>query len=50
MPAQGSSSSYKVEPEKVAELYSEWVMPLTKEVQIQYLLRRLDDSQRWQGN
>ena len=49
LPEGGSSSSYKVEPEKVAELYREWVMPLTKEVQIQYLLRRLDGSQRWQG-
>jgi chorismate mutase len=39
-----SSSSYKVEPEAVAELYRRWVMPLTKEVQIQYLLRRLDDE------
>lgn len=37
-------SSYKVEPDKVAELFRRWVMPLTKEVQIQYLLRRLDHS------
>ena len=33
---------YKVEPEIVAELYRTWVMPLNKEVQIQYLLRRLE--------
>ena len=33
---------YKVEPEMVAELYRTWVMPLNKEVQIQYLLRRLE--------
>jgi hypothetical protein len=33
---------YKVEPEIVAELYRKWVMPLNKEVQIQYLLRRLE--------
>lgn len=33
---------YKVEPEIVAELYRRWVMPLNKEVQIQYLLRRLE--------
>ena len=35
-------SHYKVEPEIVAELYRRWVMPLNKEVQIQYLLRRLE--------
>lgn len=35
-------ASYKVEPDLVADLYREWVMPLTKEVQVQYLLRRLD--------
>ncbi|XP_022938990.1 chorismate mutase 1, chloroplastic-like [Cucurbita moschata] len=33
---------YKIEPSLVAELYGEWIMPLTKEVQVQYLLRRLD--------
>lgn len=37
-----SSSSYKVRPEVVAQLYEQWVMPLTKEVEVQYLLRRLD--------
>lgn len=41
---QSSSTKpqYKVEPEIVAELYRRWVMPLNKEVQIQYLLRRLE--------
>ncbi|EIE23707.1 chorismate mutase [Coccomyxa subellipsoidea C-169] len=38
----GHMVSYKVEPEVVAELYRRWVMPLTKEVQIAYLLRRLE--------
>lgn len=47
MACRGGSSaghmvSYKVEPEVVAELYRRWVMPLTKEVQIAYLLRRLE--------
>lgn len=36
------ASTYKVQPEVVAQLYEEWVMPLTKEVEVQYLLRRLD--------
>ncbi|KAJ0973794.1 hypothetical protein J5N97_015759 [Dioscorea zingiberensis] len=33
---------YKIKPGMVADLYGEWIMPLTKEVQVQYLLRRLD--------
>ena len=38
----GNGSSYKIRPEAVAHLYEEWVMPLTKEVEVQYLLARLD--------
>uniref|UniRef100_A0A7N0UH05 Chorismate mutase n=1 Tax=Kalanchoe fedtschenkoi TaxID=63787 RepID=A0A7N0UH05_KALFE len=33
---------YKIRPSLVADLYGDWIMPLTKEVQVQYLLRRLD--------
>lgn len=33
---------YKIKPSLVANLYSDWIMPLTKEVQVEYLLRRLD--------
>ncbi|KAJ0989542.1 hypothetical protein J5N97_007898 [Dioscorea zingiberensis] len=33
---------YKVNPSVVAHLYSKWVMPLTKVVEVEYLLRRLD--------
>lgn len=33
---------YKIKPSLVADLYGDWIMPLTKEVQVQYLLRRLD--------
>ena len=32
----------KVEPEKVARLYNDWIMPLNKDVQLEYLLHRLD--------
>lgn len=32
----------KVSPEVVAELYDTWVMPLTKEVEVDYLLKRID--------
>lgn len=34
--------AYKIKPRLVANLYEDWIMPLTKEVQVQYLLRRLD--------
>jgi hypothetical protein len=29
-----------VSPDVVAAVYEQWVMPLTKEVEVQYLLRR----------
>jgi chorismate mutase len=35
----------KCRPEAVAALYDEWVMPLTKKVQVAYLLRRLEIPQ-----
>lgn len=34
--------AYKIKPSLVADLYGDWIMPLTKEVQVEYLLRRLD--------
>ena len=34
-------STYKVEPDTVASLYEKWIMPLTKQVQVAYLLQRL---------
>ncbi|XP_030464935.1 chorismate mutase 1, chloroplastic [Syzygium oleosum] len=34
--------AYKIEPSLIADLYGDWIMPLTKEVQVEYLLRRLD--------
>ena len=36
------SGSHKILPERVQELYEEWIMPLTKQVEVQYLLRRLE--------
>ncbi|CAI9763264.1 unnamed protein product [Fraxinus pennsylvanica] len=38
----GTDPVYKINPILVADLYGDWIMPLTKEVQVQYLLRRLD--------
>lgn len=37
-------SLLKIKPEAVAELYDQWVMPLTKDVEVDYLLRRLDHA------
>ena len=36
------SPQFKIEPALIAKLYGDWVMPLTKKVQVQYLLHRLD--------
>ena len=40
--AEGENLDYKVAPETIGELYREWIMPMTKDVQVEYLLRRLD--------
>lgn len=34
----------KVKPEVIAKLYKDWIIPLTKKVEIDYLLRRLEDD------
>lgn len=41
-PSAPAEKRFKVEPAVVAELYGRWIMPLTKQVQVDYLLRRLD--------
>lgn len=38
----GDTPVYRIKPSVVADLYGDWIMPLTKQVQIEYLLRRLD--------
>ncbi|XVF43184.1 hypothetical protein PTKIN_Ptkin02bG0020100 [Pterospermum kingtungense] len=40
--AEDPDPVYKIKPGLAADLYSDWIMPLTKEVQVEYLLRRLD--------
>lgn len=40
--SQGTDPVYKINPSLVADLYGDWIMPLTKEVQVEYLMRRLD--------
>lgn len=42
MKEQRAEPVYKINPRLVADLYSDWIMPLTKEVQVAYLLRKLD--------
>lgn len=37
-----AAENYKVDPTIVSGVYGDWVMPLTKEVEVEYLLRRLD--------
>lgn len=44
-----TQSSYKVQPGEIAQLYETWIMPLTKQVQVAYLLRRLDAWDRVDG-
>jgi len=36
-------SLLRIEPDSVAQLYDEWVMPLTKDVEVEYLLKRFDE-------
>lgn len=38
---EGGGGRYRVDPEVAARIYGEWVIPLTKLVQVEYLLRRL---------
>ena len=39
---EGSRGTYKVDPLVVFQLYRDWVIPLTKVVEVEYLLHRLD--------
>ena len=41
-PAADSSRRCKIQPDVLASMYDKMVMPLTKDVQVAYLLRRLD--------
>uniref|UniRef100_A0A1J3GB65 Chorismate mutase n=1 Tax=Noccaea caerulescens TaxID=107243 RepID=A0A1J3GB65_NOCCA len=38
----GDEKRYKVDPLIVSRIYGEWLIPLTKVVEVEYLLRRLD--------
>lgn len=43
-PGSGSQQSCKIQPDVLADMYDKMVMPLTKDVQVAYLLRRLDHA------
>ena len=36
----GDTTQFKIDPERVVEVYSRWIIPLTKDVQVAYLLQR----------
>ncbi|KAK8916312.1 Chorismate mutase 2 [Platanthera zijinensis] len=38
----GDTLNYKVDPTLISRLYSDWIIPLTKVVEVEYLLLRLD--------
>lgn len=40
----GAAPRLKISPDVVAKVYKEWVMPLTKEVEVLYLLQRLGNQ------
>ncbi|WVZ92731.1 hypothetical protein U9M48_038775 [Paspalum notatum var. saurae] len=37
-----NQANFKIDPSVVYKLYDQWVIPLTKEVEVEYLLHRLD--------
>ena len=39
-----ATPNYKVSPEFVGRVFEEYIMPLTKDVEVEYLLRRLDGT------
>jgi chorismate mutase len=36
----GRQEQHKLEPAKVAEIYRRWIIPMTKDVEVEYLLNR----------
>ncbi|KAK3121817.1 hypothetical protein QOZ80_8BG0661290 [Eleusine coracana subsp. coracana] len=40
--SNSSQAKFKVDPSVVYKLYDQWVIPLTKQVEVEYLLHRLD--------
>lgn len=40
-----TDQKFKVDPEAIVAIYRDFIIPLNKDVQISYLLQRLDDPQ-----
>lgn len=40
--SNSNRTNYKVDPSVVYNIYGDWVIPLTKLVEVEYLLHRLD--------
>ena len=40
---EGDSNGYKIAPNMVKFIYEHWIIPLTKEVEVEYLIRRSDE-------
>jgi chorismate mutase len=38
----GTTAGYKVDPKLIADIYRDMIIPLTKDVEIRYLFRRVD--------
>jgi len=43
-PAPSAATTYKINPEFIGKAFKEWIMPLTKEVEVEYLLTRLESE------
>ncbi|KAK9450910.1 chorismate mutase [Limtongia smithiae] len=43
-PSQPNQSLQKVDADAVVEMYKNWVIPLTKDIEVAYLLHRLDEE------
>jgi len=44
-PTQVSTQNYKVDPDFIVKLYKDYLIPITKDVEVEYLLQRLEKSQ-----
>lgn len=42
-PALSNSTTYKINPEYIGTVFRDFIMPLTKDVEVEYLLARLND-------
>lgn len=41
---QAGEKGYKINPDIVVDLYSDWIIPMTKEVEVEYIFKRLQSQ------